>query len=112
MTLCFNNDIRVYKYDGASGDDLVLCEIPSTDDRCPNRYIIPANLLDLLRRINGSKSIGDAISEYLMAHPTPHSRESLERLVNSYCIPKGFLIGPGSRHIPPLPASNRARYLS
>ena len=91
---------------------MFLCEVPSSNVSRPHRYAIPLELVGLLHRFDGGKSVREVIVEHLREYPESHSAESLDRFVRLYCVPKQMLLPSDSRVELLPPPSNRSDYVN
>jgi putative peptide zinc metalloprotease protein len=86
--LVLNPGLKVYPFDGATHEESMLCEVPTSGDR-PNRYVIPARFLRaVLARYDPGAAVSGGAGEEVPA-------EEMERLVTGFFIPKGVLLEPG-----------------
>ncbi len=89
----FNSAVSISPFDSAANEEMVICEVPTSED-ITQRYAIPRILLDFLKSFDGSKEIAQLSTAYQEVYPEKYSKESLEQLVNNFLLPKGLLIDP------------------
>jgi putative peptide zinc metalloprotease protein len=108
--LCFNPHLTVYSFDGATPRPLLVCELPTQQSDSPVRYLVPAELVGLLKQFDGFTGTDEIISRYVASH-AQHSAEKLSSLVHDYCVPKGFLLLEGAEFNPELASGKRRSYM-
>src|SRR5947209_7229625 len=106
----FNHAIRIYPLNSSTDQQLVLCEIPAQGETLL-RYAIPADLIELLKRFDGSKPVEEVLSGGAAQDASRiYTREALKELITNFCIPKGVLYEQSRG--PALPsAPERKKYL-
>jgi putative peptide zinc metalloprotease protein len=108
--LCFNSRVLTYSFDGASSQPMLVCELPTKQPNSPVRYLVPVDLVALLRLFNGSTETDLIIREYITSHKQ-YSAEKLNSLVHQYFVPKGLLLPGGAEFCPPATAARRQSYM-
>lgn len=95
MKLHFNPAVSVHPFDSSSNEPLALCDVPSGQDTS-KKYVIPLDLLDMLKQFDGCKETAEVIAAYQDLNPGRHSPKKVENLIESFLVPKGLLIAPTS----------------
>ena len=91
--LCFNQNIQVYQFDGASQRPMFVCEVPNQD--APSRLLLPEELVEFLKQFDGTQETEKLIQRYIETHPQ-YTEEKVASLVNQYCLSKGLLVHAGA----------------
>lgn len=102
--LRWNAAIQVQRFDGATTTDHLLCEIPRPDGGI-DRYALPAPIVSLAQRFDGTRTTldvmreaatprlsGDAPGAGRAASDENPTIERYQRLVNKVFVPRGFLV--------------------
>lgn len=105
----FNPAVSIFPLDTDSNQEVTLCEVPKGE--ATSRYAIPAVLVDFLRSFDGMRELEEAITVYQRLHPEKYSADQLEKLVNSFFLPKGLLIDPQNPSLPTDNVSTRKSFL-
>lgn len=110
MNYIFNDKVMIRGLNSSFRQQVVLCEVPARNNTVL-RYAIPASLMEFLRLLDGSKTVEELALEYQRAHPdSPYSAESLNKLIQEFCLPKGIVYDPAV--LPALPEPpERKKYL-
>jgi putative peptide zinc metalloprotease protein len=104
--LCFNSTIQVYPFDGASQRPMLVCEVPNKET--PSRYLLPQELIEFLKRFDGTQDTQKLIQQYLQNNPQ-FTEEKVLSLINQYCLSKGLLVPAGAEQSTPTYAESRRR---
>jgi len=107
--LCFNESVQVYPFDGASQRPMLVCEVPHED--APSRFLLPEELIEFLKRFDGTQATEKLIQQYIETHPQ-YTTEKVSSLIHQYCLSKGLLLQAGaSRSTMPEGQVRRRGYL-
>jgi putative peptide zinc metalloprotease protein len=90
---------------------MVLCELPAATGG-PIRFVAPAELVDLLRLFDGSRSVAEVAAVSAQQNSTTYTAEKLERLIAEFCLPKRILLDPSRTESPVVAEPSRRSYLS
>ncbi len=110
MKFLFNPAVSVHAFDGSSKEPVALCETPSTGNKT-NKYVIPLDMLEILKQFDGCRETAEVITAYQNSHPGRHSTKSIENLINSFLVPKGLLIAPDAEAPPRVEPARRDSFL-
>lgn len=82
--------LEVFNFDSDADQPMVLCVIPGDDGVV--RFAIPATYMDLMRLLDGERTVDEAIDALLELKSDALPKERLQRLVRESLIPKGILV--------------------
>jgi putative peptide zinc metalloprotease protein len=103
----FNDAIHMTPAQDSTSVPMALCELPVGDERSI-KFVAPAELLDVLRLFDGSRSVAEVSAAWAdRGSGTLYSVEKLERLIRAFCLPKGVLLDPSRPYNLPADASPR-----
>jgi putative peptide zinc metalloprotease protein len=109
MVYSFNESLSIYPLDAASDQALVLCEVPVP--KAPTmRFAMPAALLELLKMFDGRRDVAEVFAAYDKLNPGKYSLQNVEKLVESFLLPKSLLIDLNTPNFVPV-SSKRASYI-
>jgi len=110
MVYSFNEALHVYPLDAASDQAMVLCEVPAQQGSTI-RFAMPADLLELLKMFDGRRHVAEVFTAYDKLNPGKYSLQKVERLVESFLLPKALLVDLNTPAFLPEISSKRAAYL-
>src|SRR4026208_2505251 len=108
MVYSFNQVVSVSPLDAASDQALVLCEVPAQQGSTM-RFAMPAALLELLKMFDGRRDVAEVFAAYDKLNPGKYSLQNVEKLVESFLLPKSLLIDLNTPDFVPA-SSKRASY--
>lgn len=110
MLYSFNQSLYIYPLDAASDKAMVLCEVPAQKGSTI-RFAMPADLLDLLKMFDGRKNVAEVVEAYSKLNPGKYSLQKVEKLIQSFLLPKSLLVDlNGGASLPEI-SSKRASYI-
>ena len=110
MVYSFNQSLSVYPLDAASDQAMVLCEVPA--QKGPTvRFAMPAALLELLKMFDGRRDLAEVFAAYDKLNPGKYSLQNVEKLVQSFLLPKSLLVDLSTPNVLPEASAKRASYL-
>src|SRR5215211_621457 len=110
MVYSFNETLNVSPLDAASEQALVLCEVPAQQGSII-RFAMPADLMELLKMFDGRRDVAEVLAVYDKLNPGKYSLQKVERLVQSFFVPKGLLVDRDTPDFLPETSSKRTSYL-
>ena len=110
MIYSFNDVLYVYPLDAASDQAMVLCEVPAQHGSTI-RFAMPADLMELLKMFDGRREVAEVFAAYDKLNPGKYSLQKVDRLVQSFLVPKGLLVDRNTLGLLPEISSKRMSYL-
>jgi len=110
MAYSFNEALYVCPLDAASDQAMVLCEVPAQQGSTI-RFAIPADLVELLKMFDGRSDVAEVFTAYDKLNPGKYSLQKVERLIQSFLVPKGLLVDRTTPALLPEISSKRTSYL-
>jgi putative peptide zinc metalloprotease protein len=110
MVYSFNEALHVYPLDAASDQAMVLCEVPAQQGSTI-RLAMPADLVELLKMFDGRRDLAEVFAAYDQLNPGKYSMEKVERLVESFLLPKSLLVDLNTPAFLPEISAKRTSYL-
>jgi putative peptide zinc metalloprotease protein len=103
--LVFNPNVAVYPFDSGHDKSMLLCEVPTEDANAPARYVLPAELIGVLRSFDGETEVEEILNRYV----DRYSPRKLKPLVTQYCLTTGLLLDQSAaeQFLPKKQASRR-----
>jgi putative peptide zinc metalloprotease protein len=108
--LQMNPRMEVRAFDGSNPGDSFLCEVPTQDPNVPSRYVVPAEVLALVKGFDGTRETDQVVAEYVQ-RGSKHTPERLLGLIHDYCLPKGILVDAKEEFVPGPVEKSRRKYL-
>lgn len=84
--------LEMSEFDSASSTPMTLCTLPGQDKQV--RFVLPTSYIDLVRLLDGKRSLDDAINEFMAQNPGIYEKDWLLKLVKTGLMPKGIVIYP------------------
>lgn len=84
--------LELSEFDSASSRPMTLCSLPGEDRQV--RFALPTSYIDLVQLLDGTRTIDEAIDEFMARNPETYEKSWLQKLVETGLIPKGILIYP------------------
>ncbi len=87
-----------------------MCEVPAQNNSL-SRYGMPVQLLELLKLFDGLRETKEVIDYYLTQHPGDLTEDKIEKLINTFFVPKTLLIDKNDSTPLPRPSATPNSYL-
>jgi putative peptide zinc metalloprotease protein len=110
MLYSFNQSLYTYPLDAASDQAMVLCEVPAQKGSTI-RFAMPADLLELLEMFDGRKNVEEVVEAYSKVNPGKYSLQKVEKLIESFLLPKSLLVDLNKPVFLPEISAKRASYI-
>jgi putative peptide zinc metalloprotease protein len=107
----FNEALELMPANDSTSIPMALCHLPAATGESV-RFVAPAELVDLLRLFDGSRSVAEVAAVSIQQKSTAYTAEKLERLIAGFCLPKGILLDPSRTESPVVAEPSRRSYLS
>jgi putative peptide zinc metalloprotease protein len=110
MAYSFNEALYIYPLDAASDQAMVLCEVPAQQGSTI-RLAMPADLVELLKMFDGRREVAEVFAAYDKLNPGKYSLQKVERLIQSFLLPKSLLVDHNTPAVLPEISSKRTSYV-